>query len=156
VHQTELGQPARINPFDPVAVAKMVGGTRGRRHFEDSLGTCIFTTRTTLAMLCRVLSAATGWEFTKDDAVTFGRRTAALMRAFNVRCGITPDLERPSKRYGSVPVDGPAKGQDVGQNWERMVHLWYETVGYDHQTGKPLPATLEELGLTELIPTLWG
>ena len=53
VQQTELGQPARINPFDPEAVAKMVGGTRGRRHF-DSLGTCIFTTRTTLAMLCRV------------------------------------------------------------------------------------------------------
>ena len=36
VRQTELGQPARINPFDPEAVAKMVGGTRGRRHFEDS------------------------------------------------------------------------------------------------------------------------
>src|SRR5919202_1924638 len=62
VRQTELGQPARINPFDPEAVARMVGGTRGRRHFEDSLGTCIFTTRTTLEMLCRVLSAATGWE----------------------------------------------------------------------------------------------
>jgi len=156
VQQTELGQPPRINPFDPEAVAKMVGGTRGRRHFEDSLGTCIFTTRTTLAMLCRVLSAATGWEFSKDDAVTFGRRTAALMRAFNVRCGITPDLERPSKRYGSVPVDGPAKGQDVGQNWERMVRVWYDTVGYDPETGKPFPATLEALGLTELIPALWG
>ena len=103
---TELGQPARINPFDPEAVAKMVGGTRGRRHFEDSSAP-VSSPRTTLAMLCRVLSAATGWEFTKDDAVAFGRRTAALMRAFNVRCGITPDLERPSKRYGSVPVDGP-------------------------------------------------
>jgi aldehyde:ferredoxin oxidoreductase len=156
VQQTELGQPARINPFDPEAVAKMVGGTRGRRHFEDSLGTCIFTTRTTLAMLCRVLSAATGWEFSKDDAVTFGRRTAALMRAFNVRCGITPDLERPSKRYGSVPVDGPARGQNVGQNWDRMVRVWYDTVGYDPETGKPFPATLQELGLTELIPALWG
>jgi aldehyde:ferredoxin oxidoreductase len=156
VQQTELGQPARINPFDPEAVARMVGGTRGRRHFEDSLGTCIFTTRTTLAMLCRVLSAATGWEFTKDDAVTFGRRTAALMRAFNVRCGITPDLEKPSKRYGSVPVDGPARGQNVGQNWDHMVRVWYDTVGYDPETGKPFPATLEELGLAELIPALWG
>ena len=43
------------------------------------------------------------------------------MRAFNLRCGITPDLERPSKRYGSIPIDGPAKGQDVGANWERLV-----------------------------------
>jgi aldehyde:ferredoxin oxidoreductase len=86
----------------------------------------------------------------------FGRRTAALMRAFNLRCGITPDLERPSKRYGSIPTDGPAKGQDIGANWERLVGVWYETVGYDPQTGKPLPATLRELGLEHLIPDLWG
>ena len=30
---------------------------RGRRHFEDSLGVCIFTTRTRLENLCRALSA---------------------------------------------------------------------------------------------------
>jgi aldehyde:ferredoxin oxidoreductase len=156
VRQTEMGQPARINPFDPDAVARMVAGTRGRRHFEDSLGTCIFTTRTWISNICRVLSAATGWEFSKDDAVLFGRRIATLMRAFNVRCGITPDLERPSKRYGSVPVDGPARGVDVLQNWERMLDVWYDTVGYDRVSGKPSPATLQELGLEHLIPELWG
>jgi aldehyde:ferredoxin oxidoreductase len=156
VRQTEWGLPARINPFAPEAVAKVVGGTRGRRHFEDSLGSCIFTTRTWVATLCRALSAATGWDYTKEEAMRFGRRTAALMRAFNLRCGITPELERPSKRYGSIPVDGPAKGQDVLANWDRLVGTWYETVGYDRQTGKPLPATLRELGLAHLIPELWG
>ena len=142
-----MGQPARINPFDPEAVAKMVGGTRGRRHFEDSLGTCIFTTRSSLANICRILSAATGWEFTKDDAIRFGRRTATLMRAFNLRCGITPDLEKPSKRYGSIPVDGPAKGQDIGARTE-MVQAWYETVGYDPETGKPWPRPYRRWGWT--------
>ena len=152
---TEMGQPARINPFDPDAVARMVGGTRGRRQFEDSLGTCIFTTRTLLSVLCRTLSAATGWDFTKDEALLFGRRTAALMRAFNIRCGITPDLERPSKRYGSVPVDGPAQGQDIGAHWEHLLDVWYDTVGYDRRTGKPLPATLEDLGLSHVVADLW-
>src|SRR5438094_9922746 len=38
VHQTELGLPARINPFDGVEVAKLVAGCRGRRAVEDSLG----------------------------------------------------------------------------------------------------------------------
>jgi aldehyde:ferredoxin oxidoreductase len=117
---------------------------------------CIFTTRTWVSTLCRVLSAATGWDYDKEEAMRFGRRTAALMRAFNVRCGITPDLERPSKRYGSIPTDGPARGQDVGANWERLVGVWYDTVGYDPRTGKPLPATLRELGLEHLIPELWG
>jgi aldehyde:ferredoxin oxidoreductase len=156
VRQTEWGLPARINPFDPEAVARVVGGTRGRRHFEDSLGSCIFTTRTWVATLCRALSAATGWDYTREEAMQFGRRTAALMRAFNLRCGITPELERPSKRYGSIPVDGPARGQDVLANWDRLVGTWYETVGYDRQTGKPLPVTLRELGLAHLIPELWG
>ncbi len=155
VNQTEWGLPARINPFDPEAVAKVVGATRGRRHFEDSLGTCIFTTRTWVASICRALSAATGWDYTKEEAMQFGRRTAALMRIFNLRCGITPDYERPSKRYGSVPTDGPAKGQNIGANWDRLMDVWYETVGYDRQSGKPLPATLRELGLEHLIADLW-
>lgn len=156
VNQTEWGLPARINPFDPEAVATVVGTTRGRRHFEDSLGTCIFTTRTWVASICRALSAATGWEYSKEDAMRFGRRTAALMRVFNLRCGITPDFERPSKRYGSVPVDGPAQGQNITANWDQLMDTWYKTVGYDRQSGRPLPDTLRELGLAHLIAELWG
>lgn len=156
VAQTEWGLPARINPFDPEAVAKVVGTTRGRRHFEDSLGTCIFTTRTWVASICRALSAATGWDYSKEEAMQFGRRTAALMRVFNLRCGITPDFERPSKRYGSIPVDGPAQGQNIVANWDQMMDAWYNTVGYDRQSGRPLPDTLRALGLEHLIAELWG
>ena len=156
VRHTEWGLPARYSPFDPDAVAKVVGVTRGRRQFEDSLGMCIFTTRTWVSTLCTALSAATGWDYTKEEAMRFGRRTAALLRIFNLRCGITPELERPSKRYGSVPIDGPARGQNVLANWERMLDGWYAAVGYDRQTGKPLPETLQELGLDSLIPELWG
>ena len=35
---TEMGQPARIQPFDGEQVARLTGGILGRRHFEDSLG----------------------------------------------------------------------------------------------------------------------
>ncbi|MBI3085747.1 MAG: hypothetical protein HYY88_08505 [candidate division NC10 bacterium] len=156
VHPTEFGMPARINPFDPDAVAKNVGTHLGRRHFEDSLGACIFTTRTLMENLCRALSAATGWEYRKEEAMHFGRRTAVLLRAFDLRCGLGPELERPSPRYGSIPVDGPAKGQDVARHWEQMLDVWYETVGYDRKTGRPLPETLRALGLDDLIPVLWG
>ena len=135
---TEMGQPARINPFDPDAVARM-SAARAAGGSSRILGDVHFTTRTLLSILCRTLSAATGWDFTKDEALLFGRRTAALMRAFNIRCGITPDLERPSKRYGSVPVDGPAQGQDIGAHWEHLLDVWYDMVGYDRQTGKPPP-----------------
>jgi len=153
---TEFGLPARINPFDPEAVARNVGTMLGRRHFEDSLGSCVFTTRTTVERLCQTLNAATGWDSTKDEAMRFGRRVAALLRAFNLRCGIGPDLEYPSPRYGSIPVDGPAKGQAIAAHWERMLDLWYRTVGYDRVSGRPLPDTLRSLGLDRLVGELWG
>jgi aldehyde:ferredoxin oxidoreductase len=156
VHQTELGLPARINPFDGVEVAKLVAGCRGRRNFEDSLGICIFTTRTRLENVCRALSAATGWTYTVDEAMRMGRKTAAINRAVALRCGLTPDLEVPSKRYGSTPTDGPAKGQAVSAHWEKMVDTWYAEVGYDRKTGKPLPKTLRDLGLDWLSRELWG
>ena len=156
VHPAEVGQPTRINPFDGEAVAKFVAGIRGRRNFEDSLGMCIFTTRTRLENLCRVLNAATGWDVTVPETIRFGRRVAAILRAVSLRCGLTPALERPSTRYGSTPVDGPAKGQAVGQQWEKMVDTWYREVGYDRKTGKPLPATLKGLGLDWLAKELWG
>jgi aldehyde:ferredoxin oxidoreductase len=156
VHVTELGLPARINPFSGEEVAHMVAGIRGRRHFEDSLGICIFTGRTRMENLCRALNAATGWYYTVDEGMRFGRRTAAILRAVRLRCGIGPDKEKPSVRYGSTPHDGPAKGQAVADQWEKMVDLWYEKVGYDRKTGKPRPETLEDLGLDWLARDLWG
>lgn len=156
VHPTEFGMPARINPFDPEAVAKSMGKYLGRRHFEDSLGACIFTTRTLVETLCRALNAATGWDYTKEEAMRLGRRTAALFRAFDLRCGLGPELERPSLRYGSIPVDGPARGQSIQPHWERMLDVWYEAVGYDRKTGRPRPDTLQALGLESLIPALWS
>ncbi len=156
VHQTELGEPARINPFDGEAVARQVARLRGRRAFEDSLGICIFTTRTRLENVCRALSAATGWYYTVEEAMRFGRRTAAINRATRLRCGILPGAERPSKRYSSTPHDGPAKGQAVSAQWEKMVDVWYGEVGYDRKTGKPLPRTLKDLGLDWLARDLWG
>ena len=156
VHPTEVGQPARINQFDGEQVARYVAGLRGRRNFEDSLGICIFTTRTRLENLCRALSAATGWNYTVADVIRVGRRTAAINRAVALRCGHTGALEYPSTRYGSTPVDGPAKGQAIREQWETMLDTWYREVGYDRKTGKPLPQTLKDLGLDWLARELWG
>jgi len=156
-HPTEVGMPPRLaNLFDGEAVGQWVAGLRGRRNFEDSLGMCTFTTRTRLERLCRALSAATGWDYTVDECLRFGNRTSAIFRAVALRCGLTPDVERPSARYSSVPVDGPAKGQSVAEQWDRMVDAWYAGVGYDRKTGKPLARTLKALGADWLARDLWG
>jgi aldehyde:ferredoxin oxidoreductase len=153
--QTEIGLPARINPYDGDQVARLVGGILGRRHFEDSLGGCSFTFRARIELLSRALAAATGWHYGLDEAMRFGRRTAAILRAFNLRCGIGPEVEYPSERYGSQPVDGPAKEHSVMKHWEHMLDVWYETVGYDRKTGKPKAETLKKLGLDRVAKDLW-
>jgi len=156
VHPTELGLPARINPYDGEQVAKMVAGMRGRRHFEDSLGVCIFTTRTRMENLCRTVSAATGWRYTTDEAMRMGRRTAAILRAVLLRCGIGPETDYPSVRYGSTPVDGPGKGISISEQWEKMLDVFYSEIGYDRKTTKPKPETLKAIGAEWLVKEFWG
>lgn len=157
VQPGEIGIPPRRNPFDPVEVAESVGIGMGRRHFEDSIGACIFTTRTRLALIADAVNATTGWDLTLDDAMAQGRRVAALLRAFNLKVGAhDPDLERPSERYGSTPHDGPNAGIAIAEHWDQMVDIYYEKVGWDRKTGRPLPETLRELGLDDIVMDLWG
>ncbi len=155
-HPTEMGLPARVNPFDGAEVAWVMGKNQGKPHFLDSLGICNFTSWTYTEFVARALSAVTGWEYTKEEAVEMGYRIDALFRAFNLRCGIGPEVEYPSPRYGSTPVDGPSAGQSSRAQWEKMLDVWYETVGYDRKTGRPLPETLKRLGLEHIIPDVWG
>jgi aldehyde:ferredoxin oxidoreductase len=157
VRPTEIaGVPARTSPFDPVEVPTVLGKLLGRRHIEDSLGICIFTTKTTIAQLARAYSAVSGFHWTFDDALQFGRRVAAVLRAFNIRCGIGPELERPSARYGSTPVDGPAAGLSIAPHWDAMRRRYYAEVGFDWETGKPTVELLRRLDLEALIPDVWG
>jgi aldehyde:ferredoxin oxidoreductase len=37
-----------------------------------------------------------------------------------------------------------------------MVHEYYQRMGWDEKTGKPLISTLMDLGLNEVISDIWG
>ena len=113
---------------------------------EDSLVICRQACQLIQADV-EALNAATGWDFTLDEAMTLGKRTVNLLRMFNFRCGLTKDEEAPSQRYGSAVPDGPFKGLSTTQDWEKIRTRYYELMGWDTNTGKPLPETLKKLGL---------
>jgi len=69
------------------------------------------------------------------------------MRAFNLRTGLGREHESPSARYGSTPVDGPSAGISSPPYWEAMLRNYYELLGWDAETGIPLPSILESLGI---------
>jgi aldehyde:ferredoxin oxidoreductase len=135
--------------WEDISVA--IGKTTGNLAFVDSLVLCFFTCQGNIPLLARALNAATGWDLSFKEAFKVGRRAINLMRVYNVRCGLTPDLERPSTRYGSTPVDGPAKGLSITSHWENIRSNYYRLMGWDEEAGLPLPETLKELGLEYVI-----
>ncbi len=90
-----------------------------------------------------------------DDAIATAMRNVNLLRAFNIRHGVSLAVEAPSKLSSSVPVDGPAKGKDIKPHWNHMLDVYYQHMGWDRKSGKPLPETLKRLGLDEIIKDLW-
>ena len=149
------GLPAVAADFDPDDVVAVTAKTKGSMQFEDALGVCRFNTRTNMDLLVQATRAATGWDITFEEAMEVGRRTVNLMRAFNLRQGITAELDRPSPRYGSTPVDGPAAGVSIMPHWDRMQGDYYEMMGWDRESGKPMPETLRSLGLGHVVSDIW-
>jgi aldehyde:ferredoxin oxidoreductase len=150
-----LGLPPRKNMFDPIETAFYNAKSNGYRQFQDSLGCCRFTVDHPPLMV-DALNAVTGWRWSFHDAMAMGRRVVHQLRAFNFRCGITAESERPSPRYGSVPVDGPARGAHFTADWPGVLRTYYTGMGWDPATGKPLPETLRALEQEELIPVFWS
>ena len=90
------------NRFDALDVSRFVGQINGRRQFDDSLGVCRFDSQD-LQLELDTFNSVTGLSYAPLDALRKGRQIVHLMRAFNVRHGLTADLEEPSERYKSNP-----------------------------------------------------
>lgn len=148
-----LGSRPNTSPEDTLAKNAQC---KGAGQFEDCLGVCRFTTRTNLKLLAQAVSTATGWDFSTEETMEVGKRVVNLLRAFNIKHGHTAEMDAPSPRYGSTPVDGPAPGKSIMVYWNELRSKYYEQMGWDRETGKPLPDTLRYFGLEHTIPELWG
>jgi aldehyde:ferredoxin oxidoreductase len=84
-----------------------------------------------------------------------GKRAVNLARAFNLRHGISAELDRPSMRYGSTPLDGVAAGKSITPHFDGMLRNYYDLMGWN-ENGTPLPETLKELSLEQVVSDLWG
>ncbi len=144
--------PEIKNPFSPEEVSTHIGKGCGWDQFTDCLGFCRFNRG--WKQTVPILNAITGWDFTIQEAMEVGRRVVNVLRVFNLRHGLDTSLERPSPRYGSTPIDGPNKGISIMKRWDFMVRNYRRLMGWDGETGIPLPETLKKLGLEELIKDL--
>jgi len=143
-HMSVMGPEAQ-GPANPIQVSTEVANSKGLMQLEDSVGTCRFNTRMNHTLISEAVAAATGWDFTAEEGKRVGLRAVNLMRAYNLRVGIGKEHDKPSARYGSTPVDGPNEGISILPHWEEMLRNYYGLLGWDPETGIPLPETLDDL-----------
>jgi len=148
--------PSAQGPRNPMEVSGEVARTKGLMQLEDSVGTCRFNTRMNAERIARAVSAATGWDMGTEEAWDVGRRAVNLLRAFNLQSGITAKHDRPSTRYGSVPVDGPIKGVGIMPHWDEMLRNYYTLMGWSPDTGVPTRDILEKLSIGHVWEDLRG
>ena len=159
----EAGPVLVRDRFNPEDVAQAVAKQK-TLPFMDSLVVCTHSTGTfggdavnnpNFERLVRILGAVTGWDYSKEEALDTVQRISNLLRVFNLRHSVGTDVEKPSIRYGSAQVDGPAAGKSITSVWSTILDRYYELVGWDRATGRPFQTTLERLGLDWVVPDIW-
>jgi aldehyde:ferredoxin oxidoreductase len=93
------------------------------------------------------LNAATGWHKTPDEFMEIGRRVQTLRQLFNLREGVEPArVTLPGLAYGDPPArSGPHRGKHI--DIYKMRSYTWQALGWDGESGHPLEATVDRLGL---------
>ena len=94
-------------------------------------------------------AAATGEERSVEDLILAGERAWNLKRLYNLRLGWTPADEKLPKLLLEPLPDGGQMG--AVPDMEQLLSEYYAASGWDHVTGWPTQATMQRLGLDNLI-----
>jgi aldehyde:ferredoxin oxidoreductase len=94
----------------------------------------------------KIVRAATGWDVTAYELFRVGERAWTLARVFNAREGLGPQDDHLAAR-SHQPTTGGAL-VDAGIDPEELqvaMHMAYGMMGWDRETGVPIPEKLHEL-----------
>ncbi|MDO8673967.1 MAG: aldehyde ferredoxin oxidoreductase C-terminal domain-containing protein [Dehalococcoidia bacterium] len=153
-----VGLPPDTDVYTPDGEAALLAASYGVPFFRDSLGICMLSIGgAPQSRILEAISAVTGWDFTADEAKRFGFRAAHMLSAFDIKHGLTPEVEAPSARFGSSSLIGPAAAQarSILPEWDKARRSSYEKMGWDGRTGRPLPETLRQHGLDAMVKDFW-
>jgi len=116
----------------------------------DSLGFCS-SMRFVLSLekQLQIFRAATGLDYTEEEAMRTGERILNLERMYNVRLGLDRRHDVLPRRFVEEPMpEGLSKGQMV--EMDALLDDYYAVMGWD-QKGIPTGEKIRELGLEALV-----
>ncbi len=154
-----LGRIALLGLLEPIDGREM--GPRKARNFTylhfiwslyESLGVCNFVAgpvwALTLPKLVEVLQAVTGWETSLWELMKVGERTITMGRVFNLREGFGRKDDTLPERLFEPLESGALKGKGIDRReFEDLLTLYYEAMGWDPKEGVPTRGKLAELNL---------
>lgn len=143
--------------LDPKYKGLMVARCENFMVVVESLGVCKYGTQIPPQFfyddLALALEVTTGHELSSEALERIGERIVNLNRAFNIREGIgRKDDTLPTRLTKTPSPSGPAKGQVV--ELEQMLSEYYNTRGWDQETGCPTREKLVSLGLLYIADDL--
>jgi len=117
----------------------------------DAMVMCVISgTPFTHQHLADLVSAVTGWETGVAEQMQVAERILTISRLFNFREGFTAEEDWLPERFFQPKTDGPLSGPDKGlkpEEYKQALHYYYALMGWDADTGAPLPEKVEELGI---------
>jgi aldehyde:ferredoxin oxidoreductase len=142
------GEPFQLGDIGPrkVALFKL---EHERQVLYDCLLIChLAAAPLDLEKISQITEAVTGWKTSIVELLTIADRAMTMARLFNVREGLTGDDDRLPARYfqtrpGSklnLPGLDPVK-------MDQAKSYYYSLMGWDRNTGVPLPEKVAELGI---------
>jgi aldehyde:ferredoxin oxidoreductase len=142
--------------FGTAGKVSFVVRQQNEKAAQECLGVCQFPYGIGLLGedLPRMLSAATGEEWTVDALRTVGERIWNLTRAFNAARGVRRQQDYLPDRFASDALsDGPIAGRVVSRELQDAMLDEYYGLRSWSSDGAPLDETLERLGLGCLVAT---
>jgi aldehyde:ferredoxin oxidoreductase len=159
------GSPPRVEFFNKESYegkARLVVWFEHITSICNSLGTCTASSLMLPALgptlLAKLYSTCTGLELKPRQLMKTGERIFNLMKAYNVRAGMTrKDDDYPARFYEEPITGGPFKGETMlsRENMIKMLDEYYEVRGWDIKTSIPTKEKLIELGLEDVVKTLY-
>jgi aldehyde:ferredoxin oxidoreductase len=149
----ELGIGA-LDKVDPTGKPANVARHQDWRSVNASLVQCIFPNPPVKNMV-EMLAAATGYDVTLANVLSYGERMWNLKRALNLKLGYNARASEKLPTLLMKPLaNGPVAG--VVPPVEPMLREYYAVREWDWDTGKPRREKLLALGMPEIAQDLWG
>ena len=138
-----------LDPHDIEGNAPLYAICSDVERLISSAGICQFAYYPGILPIIDLINAVTGWSMTPQEGLKAGRGIATLRQMFNIREGANPGEWQLPKRLEEPQSSGPNAG--VKYDFKLMKTKGYQALGWDDKTGKPLDATLKELGLRGIV-----